>query len=742
MSTDKNKQYNQTELWGGMECTINRVGNLYFDQLHYSDYYNKDYKEDISKLGLKKLRFPILWEKHEPVQKMEIDWEWTSNQLYFFKEKQIDIIAGLVHHGSGPAFTNLLDPDFPVLLANYAKKVAKQFPWIKFYTPVNEPLTTARFSGLYSLWYPHKKTDKNFLLMLLYQLKGVVLSMQEIRKINPQASLIQTEDLGKTYSTKKLNYQARFENERRWLTFDLLCGRVNEKHKLWKYFKRFNIPAEQLHFFLDNRCEPDIFGFNHYVTSERYLDENTHNYPNDKWGGNKRHRYADVEVARMDIEEETGLKVLLLEAWQRYKAPFAITEVHLHCHREEQLRWFKYVWKACESLKDSGINIQAVTAWALLGSYGWDELLTQPKGSYEPGVFDQRGGNLRSTALSNFIKHISITNNCEHELANIKGWWQRKSRLIYVPPQGLLESVEYNNAKRYNPILIIGKNGTLGRAFAKLCNQRALPYILLSRNECDIAEEKDVIAAIETYKPWAIINAAGYVRIDDAEREQEQCFRENVTGVENLARASQHYGVKLITFSSDLVFNGSKEGEYLESDQTDPLNIYGKTKALAEQIVLKENNNALIIRTSAFFGPWDEYNFVYWVKNNLENELAIPVANDVWISATYVPDLVHATLDLLIDGENGLWHVANVGRTTWWELACMTAHLFKLDTNYIQSSPLADLNLSAQRPLNSVLGSERAILLPPLNKSLQKYKEELKSSSTTKDHTSRARISA
>ena len=379
MLTDKKKYYNP-EIWGGLECTINRVGERFFDQLEYANYYQQPQPDAIAELGIKRLRFPVLWEKHQPAINGEIDWTWTKSQLSFFKEKGIDVIAGLVHHGSGPSFTNLLDENFPYLLAQYAKQVATKFPWINFYTPVNEPLTTARFSGLYGLWYPHCRKDKDFILMLLHQLKGVVLAMQEIRKINPAAQLVQTEDLGKTYSTPLLKYQARFENERRWLTYDLLCGRVDEKHKVWKYFKRFNIPVSYLNFFKENICTPDVFGFNHYVTSERYLDENFRRYPRHTRGGNKRHRYADVEVARVKTEEETGIQVLLREAWQRYKKPIAITEVHLHCHREEQLRWFKYVWESCQKVKEQGVEIKAITSWALLGSYGWNELLTKPAG--------------------------------------------------------------------------------------------------------------------------------------------------------------------------------------------------------------------------------------------------------------------------------------------------------------------------------------------------------------------------
>src|SRR5438270_4848230 len=123
-------------------------------------------------------------------------------------EAGITPIAGLVHHGSGPAYTNFFDDTFALGLAGYAEKVATNFPWIEYYTPVNEPLTTARFCGLYGIWYPHKKNAGSFLQMLVNEIKGTILAMQEIRKINPAAKLIQTEDLGKTYSTPGLKYQA------------------------------------------------------------------------------------------------------------------------------------------------------------------------------------------------------------------------------------------------------------------------------------------------------------------------------------------------------------------------------------------------------------------------------------------------------------------------------------------------------------------------------------------------------
>ena len=143
--------------------------------------------------------------------------------------------------------------------------------------------------------------------MLLNQLKAVVLSMQAIRTINPQAKLIQTEDLGKTYSTPLLDYQAVFENHRRWLTFDFLCGKFLPGHPLWKNFIDTGFSEDELLFFHHNQCPPDLMGFNHYVTSERYLDHNYQQYPPHTHGGNKRHRYADVESVRINHGQPGGL---------------------------------------------------------------------------------------------------------------------------------------------------------------------------------------------------------------------------------------------------------------------------------------------------------------------------------------------------------------------------------------------------------------------------------------------------
>src|SRR5215213_905302 len=107
------------QLWGGMECTVGEEAGAY-------------------------------------------DWRWSDQRLARLRDLGITPIVGLLHHGSGPRWTSLTDPAFPERLAAYAGAVAARYPWVQDYTPLNEPLTTARFSGLYGHWYPHGDDDATF----------------------------------------------------------------------------------------------------------------------------------------------------------------------------------------------------------------------------------------------------------------------------------------------------------------------------------------------------------------------------------------------------------------------------------------------------------------------------------------------------------------------------------------------------------------------------------------------------
>ena len=268
-----------------------------------------------------------------------------------------------------------------------------------------------------------------------------------------------------------------------------------------------------------------------------------------------------------------------------------------------------------------------------------------------------------------------------------------------------------------------GRNGTLGQAFIRICEARSIPFIALSRQDLDIGNEIEIEAMIDQYKPWALINAAGYVKVDEAEANANECFAVNTTGPALLSQFCQHKGIRFMTFSSDLVFDGSKKQPYHEMDDVNPLNVYGSSKAEAEKKITSINDEALIIRTSSFFGPWDRYNFVFHVIESLKQDKTLQVPNDVIVSPTYVPDLAHRSLDLFIDEEQGIWHMTNEGMMSWAEFGQVIADRCGFKKERIESLPLEALSWKASRPLYSVLQSEKGVKLPTLENALVRYFE-------------------
>ncbi|RYC68001.1 family 1 glycosylhydrolase [Spirosoma sordidisoli] len=420
-------------LWGGIECTVNRVGDVYQDQISRSGHHDRLSDLDaVAELGIRTLRYPVLWERTAPDHPDSLDWRWPDERLNRLRALGIRPIVGLVHHGCGPRYATFDTPAFDRELPRYARQVAERYPWVQAYTPVNEPLTTARFSGLYGIWYPHGRSDKQFVAILLRQLRATVLAMAQIRAVQPAAQLVQTDDLGCTHSTPKLRYQADFENERRWLTWDLLSGRVTPGHALWSYLRRSGASERDLWFHVENPCPPSLLGINHYVTSERYLDEDLTRHGAWTHGSNGRHRYADTEIVRANPAQRLGIAALLCQAWERYRLPMAITEAHLGCTVDEQQRWLGEVWQQAEAARRAGADIRAVTAWALLGLYDWHNLLTRVENRHEPGVFDLSSGRPEPTELTDMVRQLALGRPVDTLVPPGLGWWQAKQTVKEV----------------------------------------------------------------------------------------------------------------------------------------------------------------------------------------------------------------------------------------------------------------------------------------------------------------------
>jgi dTDP-4-dehydrorhamnose reductase len=421
------------ELWGGIECSVVRISDSWRDQVRETGHHDRGERDLdlLAGLGLRTLRYPVLWERATPGQPGSCGWGWHDRQLEALRRRGIAVVAGLVHHGSGPRGTSLLDPLFPEKLAAHAGRAVDRYPFVAAWTPVNEPLTTARFGCLYAHWHPHERDEGAFLRAVANQCRAALLAMRTIRARLPGARFVHTEDIGRVFATPPLADQAAYENDRRWLSLDLLCGRLGRDHPWRGYMESHGVPARHLDELAMGEAAPDLIGVNHYATSDRFLDHRLRLYPPHLRGGNGNRAYADTEALRADLDPgATGWEPRLREVWARYRRPLAITEAHLGCADPfEQVRWLMEAWGAAQALRAEGAEVRAVTAWALLGLVDWDTMLRERLGRYEPGALDTRRDLPAPTPLADAVRALATQGAFAHAALDEPGWWRCEERV-------------------------------------------------------------------------------------------------------------------------------------------------------------------------------------------------------------------------------------------------------------------------------------------------------------------------
>lgn len=251
-------------------------------------------------------------------------------------------------------------------------------------------------------------------------------------------------------------------------------------------------------------------------------------------------------------------------------------------------------------------------------------------------------------------------------------------------------------------IVVTGADGQLGTAFRKvLSNDDAF----LTRTELDLTDLGSIRPTLKALQPSAVINCAAYTAVDTAENEEDLASTVNGHAVGELAMFCRETGAKLVTFSTDYVFDGSKEGGYVESDVPNPINAYGRSKLLGERLAHEADPDALIVRTSWLLSGTHR-NFASRMLR-LVAEGDVSVVNDQFGRPTLVDDLAPATLEAMDADLTGIVHLANVGATSWFELARQVANIAGLDSGRVHPCTTAEYPTLAPRPTNSVLDSER-----------------------------------
>ncbi|MGH8872196.1 MAG: dTDP-4-dehydrorhamnose reductase [Acidimicrobiia bacterium] len=251
-------------------------------------------------------------------------------------------------------------------------------------------------------------------------------------------------------------------------------------------------------------------------------------------------------------------------------------------------------------------------------------------------------------------------------------------------------------------IAVLGASGQLGSAFVRIMGDSCLP---VTRQDLDLEDPDSIESWVESTKPDLVINCAAYTAVDAAETDMETARTVNAIAVGSLADAAARHEARLVTFSTDYVFDGDKETGYVESDQPNPLNFYGRTKLEGERLALGANPQALVVRTSWLLSG-THANFASKMLE-LISKGPVRVVDDQRGRPTFVDDLVAATNLALTGGTVGILHLANDGQTTWFGLAQEIAEIAGLDPERVSPCPSSDYPRPAKRPLNSVLDSER-----------------------------------
>ena len=254
--------------------------------------------------------------------------------------------------------------------------------------------------------------------------------------------------------------------------------------------------------------------------------------------------------------------------------------------------------------------------------------------------------------------------------------------------------------------LITGANGQLGQELQKLLRERELDFVAFDSTQLDITSREAVLATFEAIKPDVILHAAAYTKVDLAEDDgREVNWQVNVNGTKNVADAAKKIGAKVVAVSTDYVFDGTQNNDYVETDPVNPQNAYGRAKLAGELAVTESGADAYIVRTSWVFGEFGN-NFVYTMQRLATTHPKLTVVNDQLGRPTWTRTLAEFMLHLVdVKATYGVYHLSNTGTTTWFDFAREILKNTDVDVAPVTS---AEFPQKAYRPRHSVMSLDKA----------------------------------
>jgi dTDP-4-dehydrorhamnose reductase len=250
--------------------------------------------------------------------------------------------------------------------------------------------------------------------------------------------------------------------------------------------------------------------------------------------------------------------------------------------------------------------------------------------------------------------------------------------------------------------IVLGAAGTLGRALAEILPTRGLDVTALPRAQCDVTDPASIERAFAELRPELVFNAAAFTDVDGAEDRGDECYLANAVAPENLARACERRGAKLVHYSTDFVFDGELERPYDEFDPPSPQGVYARSKLAGERLVLAAARRSFVLRVGCLYGRGGK-NFPSTILRRLRAGETIRSDESRKGSPTWVVPVAEVSAALAATDHFGLYHCTANGETSWADYARFLASELGLPAERVQALPTTALSLKAPRPRRAIL---------------------------------------
>lgn len=352
-------------LWAtGIEDTFvpqTRPGHRALDEYQLMGHY-EHWREDLAlarELGVRAVRWGVPWYRIEPLEG-EFDWRWTDAVIpYIVEELGLDPIIDLMHYGC-PFWLRreFASAQYPEAVAAYVGAFASRYRGlVRWYTPLNEPIVTALFCGKRGVWPPYLRGDTGYARILLQVVRGIERTCETLRAVDPGCVLLHVDASGLSRTAREdLAAVAAEEQDRSFLPWDLLAGRVTPDHPLFPWLVRSGASPDELADIAAAGIPLDLMGLNFYPqwsTTQLYID--------------RRGR-----LAYRPVEQDGSGFVALIEAYyRRYGTPIIVTETSARGSEEVRARWLEASVAAIRELRSRGVPVVGYTWFPLFTMVDW-----------------------------------------------------------------------------------------------------------------------------------------------------------------------------------------------------------------------------------------------------------------------------------------------------------------------------------------------------------------------------------